>query len=111
MDFEAILREAGAHVRPQDDESHRPEVVNVLLAQPESITGLTIPEMIAPAWPTKNGMAVAARLSRRPWNRMAEDIRDCLLAEGWHWRDSPSGRRWFPAEFNSSAWVESAPTQ
>ena len=31
MDFEKILREAGAHVRPYDDESHRPEILNVLL--------------------------------------------------------------------------------
>ena len=66
MDFESILREAGANLRPQDDEAHRPEILNVLLAQSESITGQTIPEMIAPAWPSKSHMNVAARLSRQP---------------------------------------------
>ena len=106
MDFEKILREVGANVRPHDDESHRPEILNVLLARSESITGQTIPEMIAPAWPSKNYIDVAARLSRRPYKRMAEDIRDCLLADGWYWRDTSDGRRWFPAEFDSSAWVE-----
>ena len=106
MDFERILREAGANVRPYDDESHRPEILNVLLARSESITGQTIPEMIAPAWPSKSYLDVAARLSRRPWNRMAEDIRDCLLTEGWFWRDTADGRRWFPPEFDSSAYCE-----
>ena len=106
MDFEKILREAGANVRPHDDESHRPEILNVLLARSESITGQTVSEMIAPAWPSKSYIDVAARLSRRPYKRMAEDIRDCLLAEGWYWRDTSDGCRWFPAEFDSSAWVE-----
>ena len=84
MDFEKILREAGASVRPHDDESHRPEILNVLLARSESIAGRTIPEMIAPAWPSKSYMNVAARLSNQPWNCMAAEIRDCLLAEGWY---------------------------
>ena len=106
MDFEKILQEAGANAMPLEEEVHRPEILNVLLARSESITGQTIPEMIAPAWPSKSHMNVAARLSRQPWNYMAEDIRDCLLAEGWHWRDIPGGRRWFPPEFDSSAWLE-----
>ena len=57
MDFESILREAGANVRPQDDESHRPEVMNILLAIPDQIIGMTIPEMVASAWPTDSLMA------------------------------------------------------
>ena len=111
MDFESILREAGANVRPQDDESHRPEVMNILLAIPDQIIGMTIPEMVASAWPTDSLMAVAARLSRRPWNRLAEKIRECLLGEGWYWCDTPSGRRWFEAEADCGAWVESPTTQ
>ena len=106
MAIERILIEAGAHVRPLEDESSRPEIVNVLLAKPEAITGQTIPHMIAPAWPEKPYMAVAERLSRPPWDRMAEDIRECLLAEGWYWRDTRDGRRWFPPEHDSSAWAE-----
>ena len=101
-----ILIEAGAHTIPHDIEGHRPEIVNLLLAEPEAITGQTIPEMIAPAWPGRNYMEVAARLSREPWRSMTEDIRDWLLAEGWYWRDTPDGRRWFPPEFDSSGWAE-----
>ena len=101
-----ILIEAGAHAIPLDIYGDRPEIVNLLLAQPEAITGQTIPEMIAPAWPGRNYMEVAARLSREPWRSMAEDIRDWLLAEGWYWRDTRDGRRWFPPEFDSSGWAE-----
>ena len=102
-----ILVEAGANVMPEDLIMQRPEIINALMARPEAITGKTIPEMIAPAWPGKNDMAVAAHLSRDPWSRMAEDIRDWLLGEGWYWRDTCDGRRWFPAEWNSSGWSES----
>ena len=109
MDIEQIhqiLIEAGANVTPLDHENHRPEIVNLLLAKPKAITGQTIPHMIAPAWPDKNYMEVAARLSRAPWDRMAEDVRECLLAEGWYWRDTQDGRRWFPPEHDSSASAE-----
>ena len=61
-----ILIEAGGNVRPLEHESHRPEIVNVLLAMPEDITGLTIPHMIAPAWPARNYLHVAAQLSIPP---------------------------------------------
>ena len=106
MDFEQILIEAGATVIPFDLSAHRPEIVSVLLAQPETIAGQTIPEMLAPAWPDKPYLEVATRLSRAPWNSMAEDIRDWLLAEGWYWLDTEDGRRWFPPEHDSSAWAE-----
>ena len=101
-----ILIAAGGRTIPEDIKSHRPEIVNLLLAEPDVITGQTIPEMVAPAWPGRNYMEVAARLSREPWRLMAEDIRDWLLAEGWYWRDTRDGRRWFPPEFDSSAWPE-----
>ena len=90
MAIERILIEAGAHVRPLEDESHRPEIVNVLLAKPEAITGQTIPEMIAPAWPEKPYMEVAARLSRAPvgqhvggHRRVSPGRRLALAGHGW----------------------------
>ena len=106
MDFDDILAQAGGNVRSRDDETYRPEIVNVLLAEPEAITGLTITDMLWPAWPESRFMEVAAKLSRKPWARMVEDIKTCLIAEGFYWRDTPSGRRWFPAEYDSSAWAE-----
>lgn len=106
MDFAQILREAGANVIPLEIEVHRPEIVAVLLAQPEAITGMSIPEMVASAWPGKAPLNVVARLSRPPWDRMAEDIREWLLVEGWYWRDTREGRRWFPPEYDSGAWAE-----
>ena len=106
MAIERILIDAGARVRPLEEESYRPEIVNVLLAKPKAITAQTIPEMIAPAWPDKPYMEVAARLSRPPWDRMWADIVESLLADGWHWMDTRGGRRWFPPEHDSSEWVE-----
>ena len=106
MDFDQILIEAGANVRPLEDEAYRPEIANVLLAQPEAINGLTIAHMLAPAWPDKTYMDVVTRISRDPWLRMVEDFKTCLIAEGWYWRDTPSGRRWFQPEYDSSAWAE-----
>ena len=101
-----ILIEAGANLIPRDIADYRPEIVNVLLAQPDAISGQTIPEMLAAAWPGQPAMRVAARLSRAPWDTMADAIREWLLAEGWYFRDTGDGRRWFPPEFDSSGWSE-----
>ena len=102
-----ILIEAGANVIPRDIADYRPEIVNVLLAQPDVITGRTVPEMVAAAWPGQPTMHVAARLSRPPWDAMADAIREWLLAEGWYFKDTAEGgRRWFPPEFDSSGWSE-----
>ncbi len=102
MDFDEILQEAGGRVEPYLIRSERPEIVNLLLARPEVITGMTIPRMVAPAWPDKPYEWVVARLSRPPWELMAQDIRESLLSAGWYWRDTPEGRAWYPPEFDSS---------
>ena len=106
MQFRKILIEAGANVIPAEVEAHRPEIVSVLLGEPEAITGRTIPQMVASAWKGKTELRVAALLSRPPWDRMAEDIREWLLEEGWYWLDTKGGRRWFPPEHDSSECAE-----
>lgn len=103
MDFRKILIEAGANVIPAEVEAHRPEIVSVLLGDSQAIAGLTIPQMIASAWPDKTELRVAALLSRPPWDRMAEDIREWLLEEGWSYLNMEDGRRWYPPEYDLSA--------
>ena len=104
MDFRRILEEAGANTMPAEVQAHRPEIVSVLLGQPEAITGLTLAQMLAEAFPEKTELRVAALLSRPPWDRMSEDIREWLLEEGWIYLDMEDGRRWYPPEYDLSTY-------
>ena len=105
LDHDALLRACGGHVPSHADEAHRPEVAIAAEAEGLLKPGISIPELFTTVWPSLTTAHIAVRLSTEPFDAMVGDLKADLLARGWYWRDCPSGRRWFPAEFDSSSWT------
>ena len=105
LDLDDLLASVGGHVRPVHEEAHRPEIINALQAANLIEPGMTLPDVFAHVWKEESYGEIAVRLSHEPHSEMAADVRTWLLAEGWYFRDGPRGRCWFPAEFDSTAWL------
>ena len=106
LDLDDLLASVGGHVRPREDEGHRIEIINRIIAADLLQPGLTLVDIFESVWPDETALEISVRLSSAPLEDMAIDVRAWLLGEGWFYLDTPDGhRRWFSPEFDPRPWL------